>query len=69
MRITTPQQLRYLYAEPTERARRKQLEALDRHCKAFMRSRLWSKEARIQRERLPAMNQMIHEQIGLDTPQ
>ena len=68
MRITTPRQLRDLYAEPTERAQRKQLDALDRHCKAFMRSRLWSKEARIQRERLPTMNQMIHEQIGLDTP-
>ncbi len=36
MRITTPQQLRALYAEPTERARRKQLDALDRHCKAFI---------------------------------
>ncbi len=36
MRIATPQQLRALYAEPTERARRKQLDALDRHCKAFI---------------------------------
>lgn len=36
MRITTPQQLRSLYAEPTERARRKQLKALDKHCKAFI---------------------------------
>ena len=36
MRITRPQQLRALYAEPTERARRKQLDALDRHCKAFI---------------------------------
>ena len=36
MRITTAQQLRALYAEPTERARRKQLDALDGHCKAFI---------------------------------
>lgn len=36
MRITTPEQLRALYAEPTERARRKQLGALDDHCKAFI---------------------------------
>ena len=186
MQITTPQQLRALYAEPTERARRKQLDALDRHCKAFialspfvvlatsdaagrvdatprggapgfvvvpddhtlllgdapgnnrldalqnllenpqsgmlfmipgvdetlrvngrvvlsvdpadlalcsdgrrmpkvvlrmavqeaflhcakafMRSRLWREEGRIDRSRLPTMNQMIHDQLGLDTP-
>ena len=36
MRITTPEQLRALYAEPTERARRKQLDRLDAHCKAFI---------------------------------
>lgn len=37
------------------------------HCaKAFMRSRLWSEAARLPRDRLPTMNQMIHEQIGLD---
>lgn len=36
MQINTLQQLRALYAEPTERARRKQLDALDRHCKAFI---------------------------------
>ena len=36
MRITTTEQLRSLYAEPTERARRKQLDALDAHCKAFI---------------------------------
>lgn len=36
MQITTFQQLRALYAEPTERARRKQLDALDVHCKAFV---------------------------------
>ncbi|MFM8864992.1 MAG: pyridoxamine 5'-phosphate oxidase family protein [Limnohabitans sp.] len=36
MQITTSGQLRALYAEPTERARRKQLDALDRHCKAFI---------------------------------
>ncbi len=186
MRITTPQQLRALYAEPTERARRKQLDALDAHCKAFialspfvvlatadaagrvdatprggapgfvrvlndhtlllpdspgnnrldalqnlienpqagllfmipgvdetlrvngrvelstdpadvavcrderrapkvvlrmtvqeaflhcakafMRSRLWQGDARVARDRLPTMNQMIHDQLGLDTP-
>ena len=36
MRITTPEQLRALYAQPTERARRKQLDALDAHCMAFI---------------------------------
>lgn len=36
MRITTPEQLRALYAQPTERARRKQRDALDAHCKAFI---------------------------------
>ena len=36
MRITTGEQLRSLYAQPTERALRKQLPALDRHCKAFI---------------------------------
>ena len=39
------------------------------HCaKAFMRSRLWQGDARVARDRLPTMNQMIHEQLGLDTP-
>src|SRR5574343_71944 len=155
MRITTPEQLRALYAQPTERARRKQLDALDAHCKAFialspfvvlatsdaagnnrldalqnvlqnpqagllfmipgvdetlrvngrvelstdpldmaactdarrapkgvlrltvqeaflhcakafMRSRLWQDSARIERDRLPTMNQMIQDQLGLD---
>lgn len=36
------------------------------HCsKAFMRSRLWSADAQIDRAQLPTMNQMIHDQIGL----
>ena len=39
------------------------------HCaKAFMRSRLWHDDARIARDRLPTMNQMIHDQLGLDAP-
>ena len=39
------------------------------HCaKAFMRSRLWQQDAQVARERLPTMGQMLHEQIGLDTP-
>ena len=39
------------------------------HCaKAFMRSRLWHADAQIERARLPTMNQMIHAQLGLDTP-
>ena len=39
------------------------------HCaKAFMRSRLWHADAQVERERLPTMGQMIHEQIGLDAP-
>ncbi len=36
MPITTREQLRALYAQPTERARRKQLSALDAHCQAFI---------------------------------
>lgn len=39
------------------------------HCaKAFMRSRLWQADAQVERHRLPTMNQMIHDQLGLDTP-
>ncbi len=39
------------------------------HCaKALMRSRLWHEEARRARDCLPTMNQMVHAQIGLDTP-
>lgn len=39
------------------------------HCaKAFMRSKLWQSETRIDREQLPTMGQMLHEQIGLDAP-
>ena len=39
------------------------------HCaKACMRSRLWHADAQVERERLPTMGQMIHEQIGLDAP-
>lgn len=39
------------------------------HCaKAFMRSRLWQADAQVERDRLPTMNQMIHDQLGLDTP-
>ena len=39
------------------------------HCaKAFMRSRLWHDEARIERGCLPTMNQMIHDQLGWDAP-
>ena len=39
------------------------------HCaKAFMRSRLWHADAQIERGRLPTMNQMIHDQLGLDIP-
>lgn len=35
------------------------------HCaKAFMRSRLWSRDAIVPRGALPTMNQMLHEQIG-----
>jgi len=35
------------------------------HCaKAYMRSRLWSQDAKIPRGQLPTMNQMLHDQIG-----
>lgn len=38
------------------------------HCsKAFMRSRLWSADAQVDRAVLPTMGQMIHDQMGLDT--
>ena len=33
-----------------------------------MRSQLWSEASRIPRDRLPTMNQMIHEQLGLAEP-
>jgi predicted pyridoxine 5'-phosphate oxidase superfamily flavin-nucleotide-binding protein len=36
------------------------------HCaKAFMRSRLWSAQAQVQRSVLPTMGRMISEQTGL----
>jgi hypothetical protein len=36
------------------------------HCaKAFMRSRLWSQQAQVQRSVLPTMGRMISEQTGL----
>ncbi|MBP3982350.1 MAG: pyridoxamine 5'-phosphate oxidase family protein [Gammaproteobacteria bacterium] len=38
------------------------------HCsKAFMRSRLWSADAQVDRAALPTMGQMIHDQMGLAT--
>ena len=30
-----------------------------------MRSRLWQGDAQLARDRLPTMNQMIHDQLGL----
>jgi len=39
------------------------------HCaKAFMRSRLWEAEARVPRETLPTMGQMLNDQTGIQTP-
>ena len=39
------------------------------HCaKAFMRSRLWHAEARVERAVLPTIGQMISEQTGLPSP-
>lgn len=39
------------------------------HCaKAFLRSRLWSAAAQVERTRLPTMGQMINEQTGLNSP-
>ncbi len=39
------------------------------HCaKAFMRSRLWEPDARVPRETLPTMGQMINDQTGIQTP-
>jgi hypothetical protein len=38
------------------------------HCaKAFMRSRLWSADAQVQRSALPTMNQILIDQTGLGT--
>jgi uncharacterized protein len=38
------------------------------HCaKAFMRSKLWSEAARVDRTLLPSMGQMINEQTGIET--
>jgi len=39
------------------------------HCaKAFMRSRLWAPDARVPRETLPTMGQMLNDQTGIQTP-
>ena len=35
------------------------------HCaKAFMRSKLWSPDSKIERSEMPSMGQMLHDQIG-----
>jgi PPOX class probable FMN-dependent enzyme len=40
------------------------------HCgKALMRSRLWSPEARVEREAIPSVSQVIHEQTKLGEPE
>ena len=40
------------------------------HCgKALMRSRLWSPEARVEREVIPSISQVIHEQTKLGEPE
>jgi PPOX class probable FMN-dependent enzyme len=39
------------------------------HCaKAFMRSRLWSVAAQVERSALPTLGRMINDQLGLATP-
>lgn len=39
------------------------------HCaKALMRSRLWDPASRVERSRLPSMNEMLRDQIGGDGP-
>jgi len=39
------------------------------HCaKAFMRSKLWSPESRIEHDALPSIGQMIRDQLSLDGP-
>ena len=39
------------------------------HCaKAFMRSKLWSDDARTERSVLPTLGRMINEQSGIDAP-
>jgi len=45
------------------------VEAAYLHCaKAFMRSRLWSADAQIDRRSLPTAGQMISEQTGVSVP-
>jgi predicted pyridoxine 5'-phosphate oxidase superfamily flavin-nucleotide-binding protein len=40
------------------------------HCgKALMRSKLWSKDAQIERARLPSISQVVHAQTKLGTPE
>jgi PPOX class probable FMN-dependent enzyme len=40
------------------------------HCgKALMRSRLWSKEAQVERAALPSISQVIHDQTSLGEPE
>jgi hypothetical protein len=39
------------------------------HCaKAFMRSRLWSPESRIDRALLPTLGEMLNDQTGIQAP-
>ena len=43
-------------------------EAYLRCAKAFMRSKLWSAAAQVERSTLPTIGQMINDQMGLTTP-
>lgn len=39
------------------------------HCaKAFMRSKLWSEEAKLERSQFPTMGQMLNDQLEIDAP-
>ena len=40
------------------------------HCgKALMRSKLWSPDTRVEREVMPSIGQVIHDQTGLGEPE
>jgi len=46
-----------------------EIEELFLHCaKAFMRSKLWNEEAKIERSDLPTMGQMLNDQLSINGP-
>ena len=68
---TQPEYLKLLDAEknPPKVCIVVSIEELFLHCaKAFMRSKLWDNDAKVERSQLPTMGQMLNDQLSIDAP-